>query len=107
MRAKVNSSSRRQFSNFAVQTIRVGGGDVSELCYPEWQEPYHDALLEPNPQKLIQLVKDAERAILSRLREIGTRSDSLKEVQAIEDAINGLRVLRNETVIFRRPQNAS
>jgi hypothetical protein len=80
---------------------------MSELGYPAWQKPYLEALLELSPQKLVQRVNEAERAVLSRLQEIGTGSDNLKEVQAIEDAINGLRVLRNETVIFKRPQNVS
>ena len=42
---------------------------MSELRFPEWQKPYHDALLELNP-KLGQRVNEAERAILSRLQEI-------------------------------------
>ena len=43
------------------------------LRYPEWQKTYHDALLELNPQKLVQRVSQAETAILSRLREIRSR----------------------------------
>jgi hypothetical protein len=78
---------------------------MSELRYPEWQKPYHDALLEPNPQKLVQRVNEAERAILSRLQEIRIGSDNRMEAQAIEDALNGLRVLKNETVQFKRSQN--
>jgi hypothetical protein len=80
---------------------------MSELRYPEWQKPYHDALLEPNPQKLVQRVNEAERAILSRLQEIRIGSDSRMEAQAIEDALNGLRVLKNETVKFKRSENSS
>jgi hypothetical protein len=79
---------------------------VSELPYPEWHETYHDALLELNPQKLVQRVNEAETAILSRLQEIRIGSDSRMEAQAIEDALNGLRVLKNETVKFKRSQNA-
>ena len=79
---------------------------MSELRYPEWQKPYHDALLEPNPQKLAQRVSEAERAILSRLQEIRIGSDNRMEAQAIEDALNGLRVLKNETAKFNRSQNA-
>jgi hypothetical protein len=78
---------------------------VSELRYPEWQKPYHEALLEPNPQKLAERVNEAERAILSRLQEIRVGSDNRMEAQAIEDALNGLRVLKNETVKFKRSQN--
>ena len=80
---------------------------MSELRYPEWQKAYHDALLEPNPQKLAQRVNEAETAtILSRLREIRIGSDSRMEAQAIEDALSGLRVLKNETAKFKRSQNA-
>jgi hypothetical protein len=78
---------------------------MSELRYPEWQKLYHDALLELNPQKLGQRVNEAERAILSRLQEIPIGSDSRMEAQAIDDALNGLRVLKNETVKFKRSQN--
>jgi hypothetical protein len=52
-------------------------------------------------------VSQAEMVILSGLQEIRFSSDSCLEVQAIEDAINGLRVLKNETVIFKRSQGAS
>jgi len=79
---------------------------VSELRYLEWQKPYHEALLEPNPQKLVQRVNEAEKAILSRLQEMRIGSDSRMEAQAIEDALSGLRVLKNETAKFKRSQNA-
>ena len=79
---------------------------MSELRYPGWQKAYHDALLEPNQQKLAQRVNEAETAILSRLQEIRIGSDSRMEAQAIEDALNGLRVLKNETARFKRSQNA-
>ena len=78
---------------------------MGELPYPEWQKIYHDALLEPNPQKLVQRVNEAETAILSRLQEIRIGSDSRVEARAIEDALNGLRVLKNETVKFKGSQN--
>jgi hypothetical protein len=80
---------------------------MGELRYPEWQKTYHDALLELNPQKLVQRVSAAETAVLSRLQEIRLSSDRYAEIQAIEDAINGLRVLKNETVIFKGSQSAS
>ena len=79
---------------------------MSELRYPEWQKTYHDALLELNPQKLIQRVNEAERAILSRLQEMRIGSDTRMEAQAIEDALSGLRVLKNETAKFKRSQSA-
>jgi hypothetical protein len=86
--------------------MRIEEGAMDELRYPEWQKPYHDALLELNPQKLVQRVSAAETAILSRLQEIRIGSDNRVEAQAIEDALNGLRVLKNETVKVKRSQNA-
>jgi len=80
---------------------------MGDLKYPTWQQPYHDALLELNPEELVQRVNEAETAILSRLQEIRLSSDSHLEVQAIEDAINGLRVLKNEAVIFKSSQSVS
>jgi hypothetical protein len=79
---------------------------MGELRYPEWQQTYHDALLELNPQKLVQRVNEAEKAILSRLQEMRIGSDTRMEAQAIEDALNGLRVLKNETTKSKRSQNA-
>jgi hypothetical protein len=87
--------------------MKAEGRAMSELGYLEWQKPYHDALLELNPQKLVQRVNEAERAILSRLQEIRIGSGSRVEAQAIEDALSSLRVLKNETVKLKRPQDAS
>ena len=58
---------------------------MSELRYPKWQKPYHEALLEPNPQKLVQRVNEAETAILSRLQEIRIGSHSRMEAGAESD----------------------
>lgn len=79
---------------------------MDELRYPEWEKTYREALLELNPQKLVQRVSAAESAILSRLQEIRIGSDSRMEAQAIEDALNGLRVLKSETAKFKRSKNA-
>jgi hypothetical protein len=43
---------------------------MGELRYPEWQKTYHDALLELNPQKLAQLVNEAETSDLIPLTGI-------------------------------------
>jgi hypothetical protein len=79
---------------------------MGELRYPGWQKTYRDALLELNPQKLVHRVNEAERAILLRLQEIRIGSDTRMEAQAIEEALNGLRVLKNETAKFKGSQNA-
>ena len=70
---------------------------TNDLKFPEWQEPYLEALMETDERKLVERVKLAESAILMRLRAIQSHSD-MTEKQAIEDALNGLTVLKRWTV---------
>ena len=70
---------------------------TNDLNFPKWQQPYLEALMETDDQKLVKRVKLAESAILMRLRAIQSDSDTV-EKQAIEDALNGLTVLKRWTV---------
>lgn len=71
---------------------------ANELKFPKWQEPYLEALMETDERKLVKRVKLAESAILMRLRAIQSDSNMVVEKQAIEDALNGLTVLKRWTV---------
>ena len=73
---------------------------TSDLA-PEWQRLYVEALVEVNPLLLVERVAVAERAILSRVAELCTASDDPGEWTAIEDAINGISVLRKEILKSR------
>lgn len=66
---------------------------MSYVDYPEWKKAYWDALLEVHPEKLAARVCDAETALLKRMEALQTSSDGHEERQAIEDALQGLRVL--------------
>jgi hypothetical protein len=59
-----------------------------------WQELYHAALLELRPEELRQRIDNAERAIQQRVAEL-RRNDSTSagELQALDDALRGLKVL--------------
>ena len=39
---------------------------TNDLKFPEWQEPYVEALMETDDRKLVERVKLAESAILIR-----------------------------------------
>jgi hypothetical protein len=71
---------------------------ANELKFPKWQEPYLEALMETDERKLVRRVELAESAILMRLRAIQSDSNMVVEKQAIEDALNGLTVLKRWTV---------
>jgi hypothetical protein len=73
---------------------------MSDLEYPEWQEPYRAALLELDAERLVQRVNAAETAIYLRLQELRMSSDGFLERKAIQDALNGLHVLQTKRLKF-------
>jgi hypothetical protein len=62
----------------------------------KWEEAYLEAFMETNPSNLSRRVADAEKAIASRTSELRTSPDGELEWQAIEDAMNGLSILKRE-----------
>jgi hypothetical protein len=71
---------------------------MSRLTYPEWQRLYEAALLELDQERLIHRVNEAEKAIFLRLQTARTIPGGRAELQAIQDALNSLSVLKRETV---------
>jgi len=71
-----------------------------KILYPEWQHEYVAALLELDPQKLLEQVTTAETAIFKRLQAISQGSNGHFERQAIEDALTGLRDLKRDNLGF-------
>lgn len=69
-----------------------------DLPYPRWQTCYRDALIELDQDKLMERVRQAERAIVDRLEALPSCRESLMELQAIEDALANLRCLKRETL---------
>jgi len=73
------------------------------LQHPEWGwvPKYRDALLELDDAKQIEKIEEAEAVISSRVQALdGTAKPD--ERRAIEDAINALRVLRQERLGHQR-----
>lgn len=77
---------------------------MSDLKFPVWQRPYLEALMETDQHKLVRRVEHAETTILSRLQEIQNNSNQRVERQAIEDALSGLKSLKEETDEFKKSQ---
>ena len=73
---------------------------ASTLRFPEWQQPYLDVLVEADREKLMDRVTHAENAIFNRLQSLTGKADHHAERQAIEDALNALRVLKREALDF-------
>jgi len=71
-----------------------------KILYPEWQHEYEAARLERDPEKLLQRAMAAETAIFNRLQALAGRAGHEAERQAIEDALEGLRVLKKDVLGF-------
>ena len=66
-----------------------------------WQELYAIALLETDWSKIEEKIEVAENAIRVRLHEFSmNHGGTPEENQAIEDALNGLNVLRKDVAVW-------
>jgi len=61
-----------------------------------WHVLYHAALFETDRNKVLRLIEEAEKAILSRIKELFLSSaDHIEEDVVLDDALYALRALRN------------
>jgi len=65
-------------------------------CPPDWKDLYQLAVIELDPAKLTNRITDARNAILDRIQETISVAAHYQERQELTDALNGLRVLRQE-----------
>lgn len=69
-----------------------------------WQRFYQQAIVETDPKRLPRLIQSAQAAIDARLEQLRAQQDgSSGEREAISNALNGLRVLRDEVVRDENP----
>jgi len=66
----------------------------------EWQKPFQKALVETNPDKLKEMVVEAEAAIFLRLQALAQSSNGAAEKQALQDASQLLLSLKREALKF-------
>ena len=72
-----------------------------------WQELYATALLETDWSKIEEKIQVAENGIRARMHEFSmNHGGTPEENQAIEDALNGLTVLRKDVVTRQRSKQA-
>lgn len=73
-------------------------------CFPnktsDWQSTYEAALRETDVSALFRLVEEAEPAIRTRLEELASSRDGHAERQALEDALDQLRLLKRTRLSF-------
>ena len=68
-----------------------------------WQELYRTALLETDWWRIEEEIQVAENGIRARLHELSMdHGGTPEENQAIEDALNGLNILRQEVATWQK-----
>lgn len=61
-----------------------------------WHSLYHAALFEADRNKVLERIEEAERAILSRMKELfAATTDHIEEDVVLDDALYALRALRS------------
>ena len=70
--------------------------DDPVIIYPKWQAELMAALAETDPNKLLERVKDAEKAISKRFGRISRSTSHAAEIKAIEKAMDALEILRRK-----------
>jgi hypothetical protein len=66
-----------------------------EVCVPNWKERYSALACETDSIKLLQLLSEAETAILARVHELEKDPCGLGEREELANALSGLRVVKN------------
>lgn len=83
--------------------IEAGGKqnvNDNELKYPSWQSPLQDLLLEFDREKLPAKIQQVEALIFERLQQLDHGQNGRAEKQAIQDALNLLRVVKRDKLGF-------
>jgi hypothetical protein len=74
----------------------------------KWRELYRAALRETDQNKLPVRIAAAERALIKRSRELFAMPDERsEETEAVDDALYGLRALRNCLKLRTRDDEAA
>jgi hypothetical protein len=72
----------------------------SELKYPEWQGPLQELILEFNREKLPGKIQNVETLISKRLRQLRDEMNGLAEIQAINDGLAVLRIIKRDKLDY-------
>ena len=71
-----------------------------ELKYPAWQAPLQDLLHEFDREELREKVQAVEALIFDRLQQLRQESDGQGELQAINDALSFLRIIKRDKLDY-------
>jgi hypothetical protein len=71
-----------------------------ELEFPGWQTPLQEAILEFDHKEWPEKIQKVETLISERLQQLSQQSNGLRELQALNDALSTLRVIKRDRLGF-------
>lgn len=71
-----------------------------ELKFPEWQAPLQDLILEFDREKLAKKIQAVENLIFERQQQLNQAGNSHLEREAMQDALNIIRVIKRDKLGF-------
>jgi hypothetical protein len=71
-----------------------------ELKFPEWQAPLQGLILEFDREKLAKKIQEVENLIFERQQQLNQAGNSYLEREAIQDALNIIRVIKRDKLGF-------
>ena len=71
-----------------------------KLKFPEWQTPLQEVILEFDREKLPEKIQKVETLIFERLRQLNTQNDGRVELEALNDALSILRIIKRDKLNF-------
>jgi len=74
--------------------------DDGELKFPAWQTPLQELLLEFDREKLPAKIQQVEALIFERLQQLSVDRCDRDERQAIQDALNVMRIVKRDKLGF-------
>ena len=71
-----------------------------KLVFPNWQAPLQELILEFDREELPKRIQQVECLIFERFQQIAVGNDSSDERQALNDALNVLRIIKRDKLAF-------
>ncbi len=69
---------------------------MTELRFPEWQAPLQDLILEFDPLKLEEKIREVKTLLFGRLQQLDHGNDSRDEKIALQDALSIIRIMKRD-----------
>ena len=80
---------------------------MNGLEYPEWQQPYQEAVLETDDHRISERIQTAQTAIVARMTSMRITAETRHEAMKLENALRKLASIKEERRNANRQEHPS